>query len=104
MAFAEDLDVFMDVAGFAVTALLEAAEVKVIFDAPGLDVVNGSVSTTEPSVLVAASEEPQVEDELVLDVGDLPAQLAHHAGTYKVRNLMPEPPDGVFVRCFLVKT
>jgi hypothetical protein len=104
MAFAEDLDVFMDVDGFAVPSTLAGSAVDVIFDAPGVDVLDGSVSTTEPSVLVKAPDAPAHDATLVLAIGDLPDQLAHLAGTYKVRTTLPEPPDGAFVRCFLVKT
>lgn len=104
MAFAEDLSVFMDTeAGFAVTAALAGVGVEIIFDAPGADVFDGQVATTEPSALVKASDDPAAGDTLVIASGDLPAQLVHHAGTYNLRSLMPEPPDGVFVRCMLVK-
>lgn len=104
MAFAEDLSVFADVAGFAVAATLVAASVTIIFDAPGTDVLDGALATTEPSALIKASDTPAAGEALVLAALDLPAQLAHLAGSYAIRSLMPEPPDGAFVRCFLVKT
>jgi hypothetical protein len=44
-----------------------------------------------------------VGQSLVLLLADLPAQLAHLAGTYGVRSVLPEPPDGAFVRAFLAK-
>jgi hypothetical protein len=102
--FAEDLDTFLDLdAGFAVDATLAVVAVKVLFDAPGADVLDGAVATTEPSVLVKASDDPDAGESLVLASGDLPAQLVQHAGTYTLRSVMPEPPDGAFVRCFLAK-
>lgn len=102
--FAEDLDTFLDVAaGFAVAALLAGAAVTVLFDAPGADVFDGQVATTEPSVLLKASDDPDAGESLVLASGDLPAQLVQHAGTYTLRSVMPEGPDGAFVRAFLVK-
>lgn len=104
MAFAEDLSLFADTEGFAVPATLAAVPVDIIFDAPGADVLDGAVATTEPSALIKASDSPAVGQALVLDAGDLPTQLDQHAGSYTVRSLMPEPPDGAFVRCFLVKT
>lgn len=105
MAFAEDLSVFLDAAeGFAVVVTLAGSPAEVIFDAPGVEALGGDVLTTEPSVLVQAAERPAPDDVLVASSGTLPAQLQHLAGTYVVRNTLPEPPDGVFVRCFLAKT
>jgi hypothetical protein len=104
MAFTEDLSVFTDVdGGFAVAATLAGEAVRVIFDAPGADLFDGQVATTEPSALIAASDEPAVGQSLVLAGGDLPAQLAQHAGSYSVRSVMPEGPDGAFVRAVLAK-
>jgi hypothetical protein len=104
VAFTEDLSVFLDVeAGFAVVGTLGGDSIDLIFDAPGADALDGSVTTTEPSALVKAGVGIDVDDELVLGVGDLAEQLVHLAGTYTVRSVMPEPPDGVFVRAFLVK-
>jgi hypothetical protein len=101
--FAEDLALFTDADGFGVDATLAGAAVQVIFDAPGADVLDGQVATTEPSALIRASASPSVGQSLVLGAGALPAQLAHLAGTYSVRSLLPEPPDGAFVRAFLAK-
>jgi hypothetical protein len=104
VAFAEDVDLFIDVDGFAVPATLAGSPVDVIFDAPGAEVLDGSVATTEPSVLVKAADAPTPNATLVMDAGDLPDQLSQHAGAYKVRTTLPEPPDGAFVRCFLART
>jgi hypothetical protein len=102
--FAENLDAFLDVdAGFAVAATLAGAPVRVLFDAPGADVLGGEVTTTEPSILVKASLAAAVGQSLVMASGDLPAHLAHLAGTYKLRSTLPEPPDGAFVRAFMAK-
>lgn len=104
MAFTEDLSVFLDVdAGFAVVGTLGADTVELIFDAPGAEAFDGSMATNEPSALMPASAGAEADDSLVIDNADLPAQLLHLAGTYTVRSVMPEPPDGVFVRAFLAK-
>lgn len=103
--FTEDLALFTDATtGFAVNATLQAVALSVIFDAPGADALDGEVVTTEPSALITADADPDVGDSLVISSGSLPAYLIHLAGTYSVRSLQPEPPDGAFVRCFLVKT
>ena len=104
MAFEEDLSVFLDVDGFAIQATLAGVGVQIIFDAPGADALDGEVVTTEPSALVKASDDPDVAEAIVITSGNLPSYLSHLAGTYSVRSVVPEPPDGVFVRCFLVKT
>lgn len=102
--FAEDLDLFLDVAaGFAVAATLAGVAVQVLFDTQGAEVFDAEVITTEPSVLVKASDGPAVADSLVIASGDLPSYLAYLAGTYSVRSVAPEPPDGVFMRAMLVK-
>ena len=101
--FAEDLSLFLDVAeGFAVTATLSGVSVSVIFDAPGAEALDGEVVTTEPSVVIPATSNAAAGQPLVLLLADLPAQLAHLAGTYTVRSVMPEPPDGAFDRCYLM--
>lgn len=46
MAFTEDLDVFLDEDGFAVSAVLGAATVSVIFDRAWVD--NQGISSTQP--------------------------------------------------------
>lgn len=102
--FDEDLALFTDAAsGFAVNATLQGVALQVIFDAPGADALGGEVVTTEPSALITADADPDVADSLVITSGSLPAYLIHLAGTYTVRSLQPEPPDGAFVRCYLVK-
>lgn len=100
--FAEDLTVFLDTdAGFAVSATVAGTPRDIIFDAPGADALSGDIVTTEPSALIQASFAVAVGNALVL--GGLPAHLAHLAGTYTVRSVLPEPPDGAFVRAFLAK-
>lgn len=104
MPFAENLSDFLDAdTGFAVRATLAGVPLSAIFDAPGADALGGEVSTTQPSILVAADAEPEVADAVVIASGDLPIYLVHLAGTYSVRHIMPEPPDGAFERCFLAK-
>ena len=103
MAFEEDLSVFVDVNDFAVQATLAGVGVQVIFDAPGADALDGDVVTTEPSALIKASDDPDAGESLVIASGALPSYLVHLAGTYTVRSVIPEPPDGAFVRAFLVK-
>lgn len=102
--FAEDLADFLGTDdGFAVNATLQAVPLQILFDAPGVDALGGEVQTTEPSALITAAANPQVADSLVIASGSLPAHLVHLAGTYTVRSLASEPPDGAFVRCCLVK-
>jgi hypothetical protein len=103
MAFAEDLSLFTATAGFGVAATVAGAAANIIFDAPGAEALDGQVVTTEPSALIPASIAVAVGASLVLSGANLPAQLAHHAGTYTVRSVIPEPPDGVFERAFLAK-
>lgn len=105
MAFAEDLAAFLDTEdGFAVSATVNGSAADVILDAPGADVFDGAVATTEPSALVRATAAPATGQAIVVSAPNLPAQLAHLAGTYSIRSVMPEPPDGAFVRCILGKT
>ncbi len=99
--FVEDLAAFTSIADFGVTATVAGVEREVIFDAPGVDEL--TAMTTEPSALVQASFGIDVGAAFVLDAGDLPSYLAQHAGTYSVRSVRAEPPDGAFVRLFLVK-
>jgi hypothetical protein len=102
--FTEDLDTFLDVAtGFAVVATLEGEPVRVIFDAPGVEVLDAAVAVSEPSVLVKASVAIAGGQSLVLAAEDLPPQLAHLAGGYRVRVVLPDAPDGAFVRASLAR-
>lgn len=103
--FAEDLAAFFDdVDGFSVGVALNGDPVQAMLDAPGVDAFDGSVSTTEPSALMTADTGVDVDDQIVVDAADLPAQMAHLAGTYTVRSVVPEPPDGALVRAFIVKS
>lgn len=102
--FAEDLSLFTDATtGFAVNATLQGVALQVIFDAPGADALDGQVVTTEPSALITADADPDVGDSLVITSGSLASYLVHLAGSYTVRSVLPEPPDGAFVRAYLVK-
>jgi hypothetical protein len=102
--FAEDLSVFFDeVDGFAIDLTVAGAAAKAIFDAPGAEALGGEVVTSEPSLLLTADVPAAEGDSVVILNAALPAQLLHLAGTYTVRSIMPEPPDGAIVRVFLVK-
>jgi hypothetical protein len=101
--FAEDLSLFTDTAGFGVLATLAGVSRQVIFDAPSTADFDGHV-LDEPSALVATSASPAVAQTLILSSGDLPSQLAHLAGTYAVRQVLAEPPDGAFSRLVLART
>ena len=102
--FAEDLSPFFDVsAGFAVTATRSGLPITLILDAPGVEVFDDAVATTEPSALVQASDSISVGQQLVLGGGSLPTTLAHLAGTYSVRSVYPEPLDGALERAYLAK-
>lgn len=102
--FAEDLSIFTATAGFGVAATLGGVARDVIVDAPGVEQLGGGIVTTEPSALVARSANPAVGQTCVLAAGDLPAYLAHLAGTYTVRAVLDEPPDGAFARLILART
>lgn len=104
MSFAEDINAFTDAdTGFAVDALVAGNTRQIILDGPGVDALGGEVVTTEPSALIQATHAVAVGNALVLDGADLPSYMSHLAGTYSVRSVMPEPPDGVFVRAFLAR-
>lgn len=102
--FEEDLSLFTEtVDGFGVHATLAGVAREVIFDAPSTLDFDGHV-LEEPSALVASSASPAVAQTLVVNVGDIPSQLAHLAGIYAVRQVLAEPPDGAFSRLVLVRT
>jgi hypothetical protein len=101
--FVEDLSLFTDTTEFAVVGTLAGVSRNIIFDAPGTANFDGLV-IDEPSALVESSALPAVAQTLVLSSGDLPSQLAHLAGTYAVRQVLAEPPDGSFSRLVLVRT
>jgi hypothetical protein len=101
MAFEEDLDAFLDVAGgFAVDATLDDVPVKVIFDAAALDEIG--VATGNFTALIKGSDGAAADSVMVFAA--MPSQLARYAGTYSIRSVTPEPPDGAFDRATLVKT
>lgn len=103
--FAEDLAVFFgDVDGFSIAATVDGSTRSVIFDAPGAEAMGGELVTSEPSVLLSAEYAPAEGDAVVFDAADLPGHLLQLAGTYTVRSVMPEPPDGALVRAYLAKT
>lgn len=102
MAFTEDLSVFTSTSDFGVQATLAGVLVTAIVDAPGSTDFEGNV-TTEPSALIEASAGAAVDDSFVLDAGDLPSQLAQLAGSYVVRSVLAEPPDGAFSRLVLAR-
>lgn len=102
--FAEDLSDFVDAdTGFGVVALVNGVSATIIFDAPGAEALGGEVVTTEPSALIQASVAVSIGNALVLAGGDLPSHSAGLAGTYRVRSISPEPPDGAFKRVMLAK-
>lgn len=95
MAFSEDTAAFMDAdAGFAQSATLATVAVEVIFDAPGVDVLDGQAVTTMPSCLITAAQSASAAAGQSLVVG---------ATTYTVRSVNAEPPDGAFVRLMLTR-
>jgi hypothetical protein len=101
--FEEDLALFTDTEHFGVVGTLAGVSRELIFDAPSTRDFDGVV-IDEPSALVASSASPAVAQTLVLAVGNLPSQLAHLAGTYAVRQVLAEPPDGAFSRLVFVRT
>jgi hypothetical protein len=101
--FAEDLSLFTDTEHFGVVGTLAGVSRELIFDAPDTEDFDGTVAE-EPSALVATTAAPAVAQTLVIASGDLPSQLAHMAGTYAVRQVRAEPPDGAFSRLILVRT
>lgn len=110
MAFAEDLSPFFATAGFAITASRtpagggSAQPGSAIMDEPGVVLDEGVVSDS-PSALIAATQWVSVAqgDTITVSSGDLTPALAHLAGTYKVRQIMPED-DGATRRLILART
>lgn len=84
----EDLAPFF--ADFAVPATLGGASLRAIIDTQTID--ETGVATQEPSALVASPTTAAPDDTFVA------------AGvTYKVREVLKEPPDGAFTRLFLAR-
>jgi hypothetical protein len=101
MAFAEDLSMFF--ADFGVAATLNGAAATVMLDTSSVDefgVVTQAPSAVMPKAEASAAAAGQA---LVVAADDLPAQLAHLAGTYTVRTVKDEPPDAAFVRLELAR-
>lgn len=111
MAFAEDLSPFFDTAaGFAVVATRTpaggggATAGNVILDGPGA-VLDSGVITDAPTALIPATQWSGVAegDAVVVDAGDLPATQMALAGSYVVRQVLPEA-DGATVRLVLARS
>lgn len=91
--FSEDLSKFFDTAGFAQAAVLDGADVEVIFDDSSIDVLNG-VITANPSVLITSAQAASAAAGQSLTIG---------AAEYTVRSVMSEGPDGAVKRLDLVR-
>lgn len=93
--FAEDLGAFFDVAGgFADPATVNGGPHAVIFERDAL--VTDEQILAEYSVLLPAAV-------LVAQNQVVVVQSGAGAGTYRVRQVLPEPPDAVLNRLVLVK-
>ena len=86
----EALDVYLT--DFGTDAVLAGAPVRAVLDTQTVDV--SGVATQEPSALVKTSVTPgaQPGDAFVAD-----------GTTYVIRELVREPPDGVFTRIYLAR-
>lgn len=91
MAFAEDLTVFL--ADFGVDATLAGESLRAIVDTSSTVEVDGVV-TQQPTALIVTSHAPAAA----------PAQaFVASAVTYSVRQVLREPPDGVFTTLVLAR-
>lgn len=101
--FTEDLSQFF--ADFGVDATLAGVGVRGTFDSESVEVFGGDAQTIAPSFLLpttsVASRLPG--QALVIAAGNVPAQLAHVAGTYSVREVIFEPQDGAMTRLMLTR-
>lgn len=92
MAFAEDLSVFFDLAGFAVSATWNGSTVNVIYDAPAVDVLSGEAIGTDFSVTLKSTDWPAIARGATVVVSG--------KGTYTVREVRPLH-DGALTRLML---
>lgn len=74
------------------TVMLDSAPVTALVDKAGVDVGDGVVVDT--SLLVAAEDAATATDGDAVTIG---------AVAYRVRQVLPEPPDGVLLRLPLVR-
>lgn len=102
--FAEDLSLFFTDMG--VDATLSGVAVRGMFDESTVEVFGGEAQTLAPTYMLAttsvASRAPG--QAFVVPAGGLPAQLAHVAGNYQVREVRFDPLDGALTRLILVRT
>lgn len=93
--FAEDLSPFLDVAGgFADSATVNGVACTVIYERDAL--VGDEQILAEHSVLLPASVAAAQNRPVVITSG-------HGAGSYRIRQVLPEPPDAAFNRLILTK-
>ncbi len=91
----EDLSAFFDtVAGFASPATLAGSSVAVIVDTDSLVELDGVV-TQQPIALLRASSAPNAAPGQQLLVG---------SSTFRVRQVLREPPDGALLRLVLTRS
>lgn len=93
--FAEDLSAFFDVAsGFAVVATVAGATCAVIYERAAL--VTDEQVLAEHSVLLPGTQAAATGQTVLITSGP-------GAGTYRIRQVLPEPPDGAVQRLVLAK-
>lgn len=93
MAFAEDLGLFLYDFGRACT--LAGGQVTAMVNTEGFEDPTTGVITEGPSALLPAS---------AAAAGVPGATFVDGSVTYTVRQKLPEPPDGAFVRLVLART
>lgn len=93
MAFAENLSVFL--ADFGQACTLAGATVSAIVDTSGIeDLTSGIVTQGPTALLTTASAAAAVPGAVFVASGV----------SYKVRQVLPEPPDAAFTRLVLVRS
>ena len=94
MAFAENLSVFFDAAGFGLTATWGAFTATVILDAPTEDILGGRVSSDEYQVILPFASFPNIARGASITVAGV---------AYTVREV-DRLDDGAIKRMRLTKT
>lgn len=91
----EDLSLFMGIgaSGFAEAVTVHGTATQAVFDTAA-ELVFGDVIGASPTLLLPATAVPAVADGSACTV---------RGGTYRVRQVLAEPPDGAFVRLVLVR-
>ena len=93
MAFAEDLSVFL--ADFGQVCTLAGRTVSAIVDTSAIEDLAAGVVTQGPTALLVSASAAAAAPGDVFTAGGV---------SYKVRQVLPEPPDAAFTRLVLVRS